>query len=293
MIGKCLLVFLLVALGLAAWQQWQSPLVRQLAGHADTPLEITLLTNPAMFVTYTPATHKAQVRVLAEKKHFKDPHERIRKLLESEHITTQFPIKYFEPVQTDREIFWKNFKLILSRWRYNPLLAAQVAGAYLSSWHNRRTNLSAAEFALLAMELTQLEENDFTVHIPPKMRGKKKQQAPVVVPATPAVEHTVQQDRPIIVEILNASGQKGLASELTQYLREQNEKGLLRVDVWQYDNYPTIQPTSWIEDYSGRQIQVKQLGNTIGITGEIRVGTTPNVLCDTRIILGKDFKMPL
>jgi hypothetical protein len=95
------------------------------------------------------------------------------------------------------------------------------------------------------------------------------------------------------VEILNASGQKGLASELTQYLREQNEKGLLRVDVWQYDNYPTPQPTSWIEDYSGRQIQVKQLGTTIGITGEIRVGTTPNVLCDTRIILGKDFKMPL
>lgn len=291
-ISKCLLVLLLVALGTAAWHQWQSPLVQQLSVHGDTPLEITLLTNPAMFITYTPATRKAQVRVLTEKKPLKDPRERIGKLLENEHITTQFPIKYVEPIQTDREIFWKNFKYVLSQWRYNPLLAAQAAGVYLSLWHNRKTNLSPAEFALLAMELTQLEENDFTVLVPPQARGKKKQ-APVVLALSPVAQRTTQQDRPIIVEILNASGKKGLASELTQYLREQNEKGLLRVDVWQYDNYPSTQQTSWLEDYSGRQMQVKQLGNAIGITGEIRVGTSPNVLCDTRIILGKDFKMPL
>ena len=100
------------------------------------------------------------------------------------------------------------------------------------------------------------------------------------------------QDRPILVEVLNASGQKGLALELTQFLREQNDKGLLRVDVLQYDNYPSLQETSWIENYTGHPIALKQLGNAIGITGEIRVGSAPNVICDTRIILGKDFTMP-
>ena len=96
-----------------------------------------------------------------------------------------------------------------------------------------------------------------------------------------------------VAEVLNASGRKGLALELTQYLREQNTRGLLRVDVLQYDNYPTIQETSWLEDYAGRPLQLKQLGSALGIHGEIRAGNTPNVICDTRIILGKDFKMPL
>ena len=290
-IGRCLLVLLLVALAVAGWSQWQSPLLHQLTMHTDTPLEITVLTNPAMFITYTPATRQAQVRILNEKKHFNNPQERISKLLESEHITAQLPIKYIEPAQTDRTLFWDEFKYRLARWRFNPLLAAQVAQAYLAAWHHRRTNLSPAEFALLALELTQLEENDFTVRFPPQKRGKKKATAPVSEPLP--VARSTQQDRPIIVEILNASGRKGLASELTQYLREQNEKGLLRVDVWQYDNYPSVEQTSWLEDYSGRQVQVKQLGTAIGITGEIRAGNAPNVLCDTRIILGKDFKMPL
>ena len=61
----------------------------------------------------------------------------------------------------------------------------------------------------------------------------------------------------------------------------------------QYDNYPTAQESSWLEDYSGRMVQVKQLGQAVGINGEIRTGSAPNVICDTRVILGKDFKMPL
>jgi len=95
------------------------------------------------------------------------------------------------------------------------------------------------------------------------------------------------------VEIFNASGKKGLALELTQYLREKNQKGLLRVDVFQYENYPSIENTSWLEDYSGRLSDVKQLSRALGINEEIRTGTSVNVMCDTRIIIGKDFTMPL
>lgn len=293
-IERLLLLLLLAALGAGAWVQYHSEPLRRLAQHAGEPLEVTILTSPAMFVTYIPATRQASVRVLSEKKHFKDPLERVQKSLEAEQITPQRPLKYFEPAETKRDVFWEDFKKSLARWRYNPLFVPRALGAYLSARHNRRTNLSAAEFALLALELTQLEANDFVVRLPQK-QNKKKSATPA-----PALENTVPdraplalQDRPIIVEVLNASGQKGLALELTQYLREQNTKGLLRVDVLQYDNYPSLQETSWIEDYSGRQVQLKQLGSAIGVTDEIRAGTTPNVICDARIILGKDFQLPL
>ena len=249
-----------------------------------------------MFFSYVPATRKANVRVLGTTHKNGSLRERVQKMLEAENIFPQQPLKYIKPAQQDQELFWEDFKYVLARWRYNPLFCARTAWNYVAALNQKNTNLSVAEFVLLSMELTQLEANDFTVRLPLK-RKKNKKSAPLV--ATPVEDlppdraPLALQDRPIIVEVLNASGRKGLALELTQYLREQNTKGLLRVDVLQYDNYPTTQDSSWLEDYSGRQIQLKQLGNAIGITGEIRVGTTPNVICDTRIILGKDFKMPL
>lgn len=287
-----LLILFLGALGWAGWIQHHSPMLQTLSSHANQPLEITFFTEPVMFVSYTPATRQAQVRVLTGKKQIKDPQERVQQLLAAEKLVPQTPLKYFIPAQTEREIFWEDFKQSLARWRYNPLLAARAVGAYVSALHARRTNLSVAEFALLGLELTQLETNDFSVRLPQKQR-KKQSTLPEQELTRPDRAPLALQDRPILVEVLNASGQKGLALELTQFLRDQNAKGLLRVDVLQYDNYPTIQETSWIENYTGQPIALKQLGNAIGITGEIRVGTASNVICDTRIILGKDFKMPL
>ena len=291
-IERLLLLLLLGLLGWAGFWQWHSPLIQQLSLHTQEPVQITILTTPAMFVSYNPSIRQAQVRVLTEKKSPKDLSQRVRKLLESENISSP-SVKFFEPAQTQREIFWEDFKKSLSGWRYNPLLAMRAFGAYISAWHNRRTNLSPAEFILLATEMTELEPNDFTVSLPQKVTKRKTDVSPTLPPSAADKAPLTIQDRPIIVEVLNASGRKGLALELTQYLREQNDKGLLRVDVLQYDNYFTLQETSWLEDYSGRQVQLKQLGSAIGITGEVRVGNTPNVICDTRIILGKDFKMPL
>ncbi len=289
-----MLVLLLGTLGWSAWIQSRSPIVQRISAHDKTPLEIAVLTSPAMFITYTPATRKADVRVLSEKKHFKNPVERIKKALEADRIFPQRPLKYIEPAQTEREIFWEDFKKALSNWRYNPLFVFRAAGGYLSALHNRRTNLSVAEFTLIALELTQLEANDFTLRLPPKRASRQSRETPPAQEtALPDRAPLAMQDRPIIVEVLNASGRKGLALELTQYLREQNTKELLRVDVLQYDNYSSLQETSWIENYSGQPVALKQLSSAIGITGEIRAGTSLNVICDTRIILGKDFKMPL
>lgn len=284
---------MLAVLAWAAWAQFASPLTQNLAGDKKAPVEITVLTSPAMFISYNPQTRKASVRVLNDKLRQKNPLERAKKLLETENISVQ-NIKFFEPAQPERDRFWHAFKHALSSWRYNPFLAARAAWDYVSAWHARRTNLSPAEMALLSLELTQLEPSDFAVTLPPRKKRAARKQDPV--PAAPVTEDMAPlavKNRPIVVEVLNASGRRGLALELTQYLREQNEKGLLRVDVLQYDNYSSPQDASWLEDYSGRLVQVKQLGRTVGINGEIRTGSAPNVICDTRIILGKDFQMPL
>lgn len=292
--GRILLFGMLAVLALAAWAQFASPLTQNLAGDKKAPVEVVMLTEPAMFISYTPQTRKAAVRVLNDKLRQKNPLERTKKLLETENISVQ-NIKFFEPALPERDRFWHAFKHGLSSWRYNPFLAANAAWSYVSAWHARRTNLSPAEMALLSLELTQLEPSDFAVTFPPRKKraGRKPEPVPAVVPETADMAPLAVQNRPIVVEVLNASGRRGLALELTQYLREQNEKGLLRVDVLQYDNYPTTQDASWLEDYSGRLVQVKQLGRTVGINGEIRTGSAPNVICDTRIILGKDFQMPL
>lgn len=292
--GRLLLFTIIAATAGAAWMQFASPLAMNLAGGKNSPVEVFVLTEPAMFISYSPQTRKASVRVLSDKLHSKNPRDRAKKLLQTEHISAQ-NVKFFEPAETNRERFWNGFKHALSSWRYNPFLAARAGWNYLSAYHHRRTDLSPAEFALLSLELTQLEPSDFAVTFPPRKKrsSRKDEPVPAVVPETADMAPLAIKDRPIIVEVLNASGRKGLALELTQYLREQNEKGLLRVDVLQYDNYPTAQESSWLEDYSGRMVQVKQLGQAVGINGEIRTGSAPNVICDTRVILGKDFKMPL
>ena len=286
-IERCFVWLLLLVFGWAALTQYASPMVRTLSQHKNAAMNVLVLTSPALLFSYNPSSKKALITVQDKKCSVSAPQK------------CAAHTKFFVPKQTNRTDFWEDFKHILARWRYNPLLTGRTAWSYLTAWHERRTNLSPAEFALLVMELSRLEINDFAVKAPPatpkRPHQRSKQEvepdgpAPLVADKAPLA----LQDRPIIVEVLNASGRKGLALELTQYLRELNNKGLLRVDVLQYDNYPSPQDNSWLEDYSGRPIQLKQLGNAIGINGEIRIGTTPNVICDTRIILGKDFRMPL
>lgn len=284
-IGRCLLWLLLLALGWAVTAQLSSPAIKILSEHQDKSVDVLFQTSPAMLISYNPSFKKALITVQG-KKCTAAPQQCFPKT------------KFFIPREQNRPLFWENFKDTLARWRYNPLLTGRALWGYLTAWHERRTNLSAAEFILLGLELTQLQANDFAIKDNTESTNKRKnrrQEAELDGPPPPVADKAplAVEDRPIIVEVLNASGQRGLALELTQYLREQNAKGLLRVDVLQYDNYPSTQETSWLEDYSGRQIQLKQLGNAIGINGEIHVGTAPNVFCDTRIILGKDFKMPL
>ncbi len=285
LMGRLLLAGMLLLLGATYITQYTSHMVQKLATRSEENIQIVLRTKPGMLISYTPATLKGHITL-----------EDVPCKTKKTNCSSTSVLKFFTPRETRYTQFWDNFKQGLSSWRYNPLLVAQLAWSYLTAWHERRTNLSPAEFTLLALEMMKLEPSDFTIKLPPppKKRGKfKETPAPTGVPDIPDKAPLAVQDRPLILEIFNASGKKGIAQELTQYLRAQNEKGLLRVDVFQYENYPSIEENSWLEDYSGRLADVKKLGHTLGINSEIRAGATPNVMCDTRIIIGKDFALPL
>lgn len=282
--GRLLLLSTLLILGGAFISQYTSRIVQKVTTRVDETVQLVIRTKPVMTVAYNPATLKTHLAV-----------ENIHCNPKKMDCNQPLPSKFFIPKNLNREVFWEQFKQRLTQWRFNPLLVIQTLWDYITALHEKRTNLSPAEFIVLSLELTKLEPSDFAVKLPAvsKKRSTRKEPVPAVVPEIADKAPLAIQNRPLILEIFNASGKKGIALELTQYLREQNEKGLLRVDVFNYENYPSIQEKSWLEDYSGRLADVKQLSHTLGINEEIRTGTTPNVMCDTRIIIGKDFDMPL
>lgn len=280
-----LLALSLLIIGTAVWEQQTSAWVERLLNRQDALLQLVVFTEPAMQITYNPSTRKVVAAIGAEK----------CSLQHKENCFNGQYERFFVPQQTEQEIFWDNFKSILPAWRFNPLLVAQVSWRYLQARHDNRTNLSPAEFFLLAQNVGSLDITDFAIKYPAERPKKKKSKTPQTEEiSTEKLASSTAQDRPLVVEILNASGRRGLASELTQYLREQDNKGVLRVDVLEYGNYPTEMETSSVIDYSGRLMEATQISRAIGIASEIKSETAPSTaICEARIILGKDFQMPL
>ena len=199
--------------------------------------------------------------------------------------------------QTVQNTFWAQFKENLSAWRFNPASLGNYLHAYAEALVQKRTNVNPAQFVVLSLELAELTASDFAVEQPQgkqKKKNKKSTETAVAETETPEKRTESAEGQPLKVIILNASGQKGLAESLKQYLRAQYAKGLLQVDVYDTGNYPSLQDHSFIEDYSGRLVQVTQVSHAIGISGEIHSQKSAGELYyDSRIVLGKDFKMPL
>ena len=286
LIGRLLLWISLLLIGVAALQQHSSRFLQTLINHQDGRLQVAVFTQPAMQFTYNPAAKKAAAQVSAQN----------CSLNRKENCFNGQFDRFFVPAQQEQEAFWEGFQSALSSWRFNPLLTLKIAWTYITARHDKRTDLSLAEFFLLTQHLAALDITDFAIKYP-EVQSKKKKSSKTPPPAEVSAEELVAADidetRPLVVEILNASGRKGLASDLTQYLREQNNKGRLRVDVLQYDNYPSQQETSTIISYTGRLMQATQLSRAIGISSAIKSETSATAICDARIILGKDFQMPL
>ena len=307
LIGYCLLAGLLALTGWAAYVHVHSPIVQALTTHADEPLYIAILTKPGMAVAYNPHTDKAVLTTAKRRKLPENPLENAQDLFQTAGLQPT-NLRYYIPLNTDRDAYWESFKDNLSTWRFNPLQIGKIAWAYIRAVRDGRTNLHPAEFLLYTLEMTRLEMTDFTVRNVDEMKKKRGKNTASVqtAPAVPtATEDSIlplgedraplaKDDRPLVIEILNASGQKGAALKLTQYLREKSQKGLLRVDVLQYDNYPGDHlPQTQIIDYTGRRALLKQLSTAIGVNNEIVSEKQDTAICDARVLIGEDFKQPL
>ena len=270
------------------WAHYHSPVVQTLTTRTQGPIRVLIFTQPAMLFSYNPTTHKTVIN-LADKKCTPDTKNIC--------FNGQYE-RYYLPQETNQSNYWEQFKHTLETWRFNPVVLWPYVHGYVNAVVQHRTNLHLSEYILLSLELPYLTPTDFAIEQlaqRKKLIGRRNTSREANAPIKPEVNlpSTNATDKPLIVEILNASGKKGLALALTKYLREQNAKGLLRVDVLQYDNYPTLQDTSFITDYSGKLVQVTQVSHAIGLSREIRSEQSSTAICDTRIVLGKDFEMPL
>ena len=300
--GKLLLLLLLILTGWAGYEQYRSPTLQALSKKSDTSLYTVILTQPAVAVAYNPHTHKAVVTTVNRRKLPKDPQENARDLLQQANLPTD-SFRYYVPQALPREIYWDQFKWGLGSWRYDPRKIGTFVWEYIKARRENRTNISGAEFLLYSLDLTRLEITDFTVKYkdakkkkdrPHSSAEKAGAQPDRILPPIEDKAPLAVDDRPLLVEILNASGKKGAAQELTQYLRNQSQKGLLQVDVLQYDNFPgERQPQTRIIDYTGRLMLLKQLSTAIGVNNEITSEKQDTAICDARIIIGEDFKQPL
>lgn len=288
-IGRVLAVGCALGLASAFWVHLSSPVLQRLTIRANTPVRVAVFTKPPMRFAYNPTEKKAHITIGLSPCDPANP---------SACFNSEFDFFYI-PQETVQNTYWTQFKENLSSWRYQPLPLLNYVRAYVNALVQKRTNLSPAAFILLSEELAGLTAADFAVeHLKPtsKKKGKKAPPPDALLTQekpTVALPGGSTSQPPLVLEILNASGQKGLALALTQYLREQNAKGILRVDVIQYDNYPTLEDTSFMVDYSGKLKQVTQVSHAIGLRREIRSEKSATAICDTRIVLGKDFQMPL
>jgi len=300
LIGKLLLILLLLITGWAAYTQFDSPFVQILSAKDNQAVYLAILTKPAMIASYNPHTHKAVLTQIPRKKTEKNLKTDAQNLFQTAGISPR-PLRYYMPRDIKRDEYWLQFREDLTNWRTKPYLAGRILFDYLQALHDKRTNLKPSEFFLLALDGSRLELTDFTL-INTKEDKKKKGQTPKISEVAPdsilpPVEDRAplaMEDRPLVLEVLNASGVKGAALDLTQYLRDQAQKGLLHVDVLNYDNYPgERQKQTRIIDFTGRRAHLKQLSTAIGVNNEIVSEKQDTAMFDARIIIGEDFKQPL
>lgn len=102
-------------------------------------------------------------------------------------------------------------------------------------------------------------------------------------PSRPAASAPAQE-KPVRVEVLNASGRPGLAAEVRRILRDRG------FDVVDIGNAPGFAPdTSLVLDRVGRMDAARQVADALGIR---RVYARPdsNLYLDATVVLGRDWR---
>ena len=263
--------------------------VHGLIKRSDEPVKVLLLSSPPIFIAYNPEFKKAVVNNLPNTK----------KALSAQEILQKAKIEQDQVIIIDlrgqkRIEFWEKFKNNLQSWQKKPYIIFQYLYAYIKLKCEGKTDLSFGDFILISTELSTLQPSDFAVQNPlvdKIIKGRKQQEAAISI--TTDIKPNQTAKGPLIVEVLNASGKNGLAGEVTKFLRERNNSGILNVDVISYGNYPELLERSQILDNSSRLLDIQQTAYQLGLEDhEIFTHRDKNAISDVKIVLGKDFVLP-
>lgn len=267
-----------------------TPQIQLLSNNVDTSVNILVLTKEPLFISYNPKLNKAVVNNLnIAPKDLKD-----NKFLNNPPFDKK---DYFilTPRQTDRTLFWQDFKNKLYSWTYRPYLILGYFYDYAYLRFHKQTDINLATFVMFSWKLSSMTPADFILKNQEKPKNKKGKAKTIQNNITLGkdISKEKQEDKILVIEIYNATDKKGLAAALTNYLRDLNNQGVLKVDVIDYKNYPVILEETQVIDTAGRMESLKELLLKIGLdTKEINTSSDKSPISEAKIILGKDFIMP-
>src|SRR6185503_15869973 len=96
-------------------------------------------------------------------------------------------------------------------------------------------------------------------------------------------ESIAPQANQITVNVWNASGRKGLAYQLTKYLRKSG------FDVVDWGTYSAQQLPTRVVDRKGNILSAQSVATALGVDS-CHSEPNPNALVDVEVIVGKDYQ---
>lgn len=201
--------------------------------------------------------------------------EKSKKVLTDMNIISERYV-YVIPKEQDRQAVWQNIKSTMLYKRYNPMIFAKNFYQFAVLKFQKKTNLSWYDFVLISIRKADVQPSDFII----------KQSITDEISETNA-------DKPMLVEVLNASGKKNMAVNLTKYLRKLNDENIIRVDVLRYSNYHKKEKNTKIISHTDKVDDLKKISKELNLTGtEIFHKPAGSIPSDAKIIIGEDFTIP-
>ena len=177
------------------------------------------------------------------------------------------------------------FHETLNSWRCRPALFFKAARWLWLLAKEERTNLSLHDLLLAGLELSRLNSSSFIVTDFERGTGQNPQADGAVESGDKANIDSVSAPAAAIrVEVLNASGKKDLAMQVTRYLRK---KGF---DVIDFGTYTGAGKRTKIVNCSGNVDAAKTVRSALGLN-ELEIYSRPEAgnVAEVSVILGVDF----
>ncbi|MDD4003596.1 MAG: LytR C-terminal domain-containing protein [Elusimicrobiaceae bacterium] len=278
-----LLAFCLLA-GALAVRHFSSGLTR--AAAANRPFAIAMLTNPPALAEIAPDKGRVRFSIIREPAGMakKSPHERAVPLLSAAQ-QAYCGAYYFQPADPNPSAAWDAARDTALNYRARPRLAVAYLKNYFSALFSGRTNIAPDEFYIITSALASARTDAFI-----SVLNYSPQEDRDELSGQPGPDQPDSIVRTLTIEVLNGSGESGMALKATKYLRSLAGPDF-RVDVLRHDNSPGTNKTRFIA-YTGREDDIAKLGARLGLAIQIDSAHSDIGDTDARLILGKDFKLP-